>query len=60
MSRITRQHFLAVVRDGLPNTSMPAWKNVLSSREMDAIADYVNRVFHPLRVISPTPQDGRY
>jgi cytochrome c oxidase cbb3-type subunit 3 len=60
MSRITRQHFLAVVRDGLPNTSMPAWKNVLSSREMGAIADYVNRVFHPLRVISPTPQDGRY
>lgn len=59
MSRITRQHFIAVVRDGLPQTSMPAWKNVLSSRDIDAIADYVNRVFHPLRVAAPAPQDGR-
>ena len=48
MSRITRQHFVEVVREGLPSTSMPAWKNVLSAPEIDAIADYVNRAFHPL------------
>lgn len=56
MSRITRQHFMAAVREGLPQTSMPAWKNVLSARDIDAIADYVNRVFHPLRrAISDQP-----
>ena len=49
MSRITREHFVGVVRDGLPNTSMPAWKNVLSPQEIEAVADYVNRAFHPLR-----------
>jgi cytochrome c oxidase cbb3-type subunit 3 len=55
MSRITRQHFVGVVREGLPNTSMPAWKNVLSAQEIEAIADYVNRAFHPLQGIAAEP-----
>ena len=55
MSRITRQHFVGVVREGLHNTSMPAWKNVLSAAEIEAVADYVNRAFHPLRMILPEP-----
>ncbi len=55
MSRITRQHFVNVVREGLPNTSMPAWKNVLSPREIEAVADYVNRTFHPLQTIAAKP-----
>lgn len=58
MSRITRQRFVDVVREGLPNTSMPAWKSVLSSRDIDAVADYVNRAFHPLRAIPANPQDA--
>lgn len=49
MSRITRQQFLDVVGEGLPNTSMPAWKSVLSAPEIEAVADYVNRAFHPLQ-----------
>jgi cytochrome c oxidase cbb3-type subunit 3 len=55
MNRITRQHFVGVVREGLPNTSMPAWKNVLSAAEIEAVADYVSRAFHPLRTIATEP-----
>ena len=58
MSRITRQHFVNVVREGLPNTSMPAWKNVLSATEIEAVAAYVNRAFHPLRTIAAEPADA--
>jgi cytochrome c oxidase cbb3-type subunit 3 len=58
MGRITRQHFTGVVREGLPNTSMPAWKNVLSAQEIDAIADYVNRAFHPLRTTAAEPAEA--
>ena len=57
MSRITRQHFINVVREGLANTSMPAWKNVLSATEIEAVADYVNRAFHPLRTITAEPAE---
>ena len=32
-----------VIRDGLPGTPMPAWKQVLSPREIDAVAAYVQR-----------------
>jgi len=53
MSSITREHFISVVSNGLENTSMPAWKNVLGKNEIQAIADYVNRAFHPLAVARP-------
>jgi cytochrome c oxidase cbb3-type subunit 3 len=56
MSGITRQHFVNVVREGLPNTSMPAWKSVLEQAQIEAIADYVSRAFHPLRQAPPPPR----
>jgi cytochrome c oxidase cbb3-type subunit 3 len=59
MAQMTRPRFLAVVGDGLPNTSMPAWKNVLSLREIGAIADYVSRAFHPLPASPPNPPGQR-
>lgn len=34
-----------VIREGLPDTSMPAWQHVLKPAEIDAIAAYVTRVF---------------
>jgi cytochrome c oxidase cbb3-type subunit 3 len=34
---------VATIRDGLTNTSMPAWKDVLTAAEIEAIADYVSR-----------------
>lgn len=33
------------IRDGLPNTSMPAWRHVLKAAEIDALAAYVTRAF---------------
>lgn len=47
MSGLSRERFLEAVGNGLANTSMPAWKNVLSLRQINAVADYVHRVFHP-------------
>ena len=48
MTGMTRSRLIAAIRDGLPNTSMPAWKSVLSEAEIRAVAAYVNRAFHPL------------
>lgn len=49
MSAMNRLRFAHVIREGLPNTSMPAWKSVLKDEEVEAIIDYVSRVFHPVR-----------
>jgi cytochrome c oxidase cbb3-type subunit III len=35
----------ATIRDGLPGTSMPAWRHVLGRAEIDAVAAYVSRAF---------------
>lgn len=44
-SRSTLAH---AIREGLPNTSMPAWKSVLKETEIQAILAYINRAFHPI------------
>jgi cytochrome c oxidase cbb3-type subunit 3 len=49
MSGMTRLRLTMTIREGLPGTSMPAWKSVLSDAEIRAIVAYVNRGFHPLR-----------
>lgn len=36
---------VATIRDGIDGTSMPAWRDVLSPAEIEAIADYVGRAF---------------
>ena len=33
------------IRDGLPGTSMPAWRDVLAPAEIDAVSAYVRRAF---------------
>jgi cytochrome c oxidase cbb3-type subunit 3 len=48
MAGMTRERLTRVIREGLPGTSMPAWKSVLSSADVEALADYVGRAFHPL------------
>lgn len=48
MDSMTRTRLRAVIRDGLPNTSMPAWKSVLSERQTEDIIAYVARAFHPI------------
>jgi cytochrome c oxidase cbb3-type subunit 3 len=48
MTHVNREHLRRVIREGLPNTSMPAWKSVLSAAEIDAVIAYINRAFHPV------------
>ena len=48
MSTMTRERLERVIRDGLPETSMPAWKSVLSDADIQAIIAYISRAFHPL------------
>lgn len=48
MSSMTRTRLRTVIREGLPGTSMPAWKSVLSEQEVEDVIAYVARAFHPL------------
>jgi cytochrome c oxidase cbb3-type subunit III len=49
MTDMTRSRLRDVIRNGLPGTSMPAWKSVLTESEIGAVIAYVNRAFHPIR-----------
>jgi cytochrome c oxidase cbb3-type subunit 3 len=49
MNNSSRQTIAHAIREGLPNTSMPAWKSVLTDKDIKAIVAYINRAFHPLR-----------
>lgn len=48
MGNATRQTIVRAIREGLPNTSMPAWKSVLADGDIRAIVAYISRAFHPL------------
>jgi cytochrome c oxidase cbb3-type subunit 3 len=48
MDSMTKTRLKAVILDGLPGTSMPAWKSVLSEKQIEDIIAYVARAFHPL------------
>jgi len=48
MASMTRDLLLQRIRDGLVNTSMPAWKNVLSDDEIHQIISYIDEAFYPL------------
>lgn len=47
---------LATLREGIPGTSMPAWKSVLSNEELVSILHYINRAFHPVARLEETGQ----
>ena len=49
MTGMTRARLGATIAEGLPGTSMPAWKAVLGREEIGAVVAYVGRAFHPLR-----------
>jgi len=44
----------STIRDGLPGTSMPAWRAVLAPAEIDAVGAYVARAFFR----QETPKSG--
>jgi cytochrome c oxidase cbb3-type subunit 3 len=48
MQGMTRKRLRRVIEEGLPESSMPAWKSVLNEQEIAAVVAYVGRVFHPL------------
>jgi len=49
MAGATRQSIRHAIREGLPNTSMPAWKNVMRESDIQSVLAYINRAFYPLR-----------
>lgn len=49
MDTMTRDRLRETIRNGLPGTSMPAWKHTFSDADIDAIAAYVSRAFHKLQ-----------
>ena len=55
MSNATRQSIRRAIREGLPNTSMPAWKDVLSERDVQSLLAYISRAFYPLRDEKDSP-----
>lgn len=48
MAGMTRTRLAEVIREGLANTSMPAWKAVFSSEDISAVVVYIAKAFHPL------------
>ncbi len=45
IATMNRQRLVRVIGEGLPGTTMPAWKQVLGSAEIEALAAYVERAF---------------
>jgi len=48
MQSMTRERLKKVIQDGLPGTTMSAWKHVLKEDEINSIIDYISRVFYAL------------
>ena len=42
-----RLKLLDVITNGLPGTTMSAWKQVLTEEEIETIIAYINRAFYP-------------
>jgi cytochrome c oxidase cbb3-type subunit III len=53
MRHMTRERLANVIREGLPSTSMPAWKSVLSEDDIAGLVAYIGRAFHPLAPSAP-------
>lgn len=48
MASMTRERLAEAIAEGLPGTSMPAWKSVMSRKDIRAVVDYIGRAFHSL------------
>jgi len=48
MKTMTRDRLRRVIHEGLPGTTMPAWKSVLSDRQIESIISYIDKAFHPI------------
>lgn len=50
--RMDHRTLVRVIRDGLPDTAMPAWRTVLAPDEIDAVAAYVLAALRPMTLVS--------
>ena len=48
MQDMTRTRLYETIAGGITGTSMPAWRNVLAPGQIEAVIDYIDRVFHQL------------
>jgi cytochrome c oxidase cbb3-type subunit 3 len=48
MATMSKARLKTVVQEGLPGTTMSAWKNVLNNEQIDSIIAYIGRAFHRL------------
>jgi len=49
MSTMTKARLKTVIQEGLPGTTMSAWKNVLNNEQIDSIIAYIDKAFHRIR-----------
>ena len=47
MERLSSDRLRSAIADGVPRSSMPAWRSVLSAEQIDAIVRYIDRVLRP-------------
>jgi cytochrome c oxidase cbb3-type subunit 3 len=52
MKEMTAERLRTVIRNGLPGTTMSAWKSVLSASQIHSIVVYINKAFHPIKNLS--------
>lgn len=48
MGSMTRQALVRRIAEGVPESSMPSWKSVLSEAEIHAVVAYIAKAFHPV------------
>jgi cytochrome c oxidase cbb3-type subunit III len=48
MRGMTKERLERSIAEGLPGTSMPAWKSVLGAGDIHALMAYISRAFHPV------------
>ena len=48
MSKMNREMLVERIENGLQNTSMPAWKSVLSGKQIEQIVSYISEAFYPV------------
>jgi cytochrome c oxidase cbb3-type subunit III len=52
MKNITQNRLDIIIKEGIINTSMPAWKHVLTQQQINQLIAYINRAFHPITGLS--------
>lgn len=53
MAGFDRKRLRGTIEDGLPGSTMPAWKSVLDTEQIEAVIDYIDIAFHPIATEDP-------